>query len=105
MTEFYATVSFTGGTLIPEQDTEGRTKVEIENSTTNSRNLEVIRLFDNGNFRVSSINEIQKLAKDRSITFSYRVEFNTGDNLDIQQVIERFKAVFVFKAISEVTKN
>lgn len=105
MSEFKATVSFIHGVLIPELHGEREIKKEIQNSSTNNRHLEVIRQFDNGNCHVSSADEIVKVDPQGRKHYSFKVDFNTGDNLDIQEVIERFSAVFVFKGISEVTKN
>lgn len=106
MSDFRASVSLVNGILIPSKRADDKeVKRDIKNSTTNDRILEVMRQFDNGNCRVSSIDEVTKLAKNGTIAFAYKVEFNTANNLDIQEVIERFNAIFVFKGISEVGKN
>lgn len=111
MSDFRATVSFVhvigqGSVSIPsKRDDNKEVKRDIEHASTNDRNLEVIRLFDNGNCRVSSIDEVVKIAKNGTYGYAFKVEFNTANNLDIQEVIERFSAIFVFKGISEVGKN
>jgi hypothetical protein len=110
LSDFRATISFVHvigkAVLIPvKRDGEREVKKTIQDASTNERNLEVIRQFDNGNCRVSSIDEIVKIAKNGTYGYAFKVEFNTANNLDIQEVIERFNAIFVFKGISEVGKN
>ncbi len=102
MSDFNATVLLVQDHIRFEKDGENVTR-SLDRCTTNQKNLEVIRLFDNGNCRVSSIRESKSLSsrKDNGSVTVFKVDFNTGDNLDVQQVIERFDAVFVFKGISE----
>ena len=53
MSDFRATISFVHvigkSVLIPSKHDDKEVKRDIEHATTNDRNLEVIRLFDNGN--------------------------------------------------------
>jgi len=103
LSEFNATVLLVQDHIRFEKDGDNVTK-SLDRCTTNQKNLEVIRLFDNGNCRVSSIRESRLLSrsKDNGSKPVFKVDFNTGDNLDVQQIIVRFDAVFVFKGISEV---
>ena len=78
----------------------------VEECSTNQRNLEIIRLFHIGNCDVSTIEEIPKYSKqDDVVYYFFKVEFNTQHNIDIQKIIERFNAEFIFKGVSEVLKN
>ncbi len=110
MSDFRATISFVHvigkSVLIPvKREDDKEVKRTIQDASTNERILEVIRQFDNGNCRVSSIDEVVKIAKNGTYGYAFKIEFNTANNLDIQEVIERFNAIFVFKGISEVGKN
>lgn len=100
MSNFKAIVSLLGITIPAKGNDGSKINRRIEDSSTNARNLEVIRLFDNGHCRVSSVTEVPK-TQDKGLTF--KVEFNTGDNLDVQGVIERFNETFVFNSITEVS--
>ena len=72
----------------------------ISDCTTNEKGLEIIRIFSEGNCRVSSVSEVPKLDKS-----AFKVVFNSTDNSEVQDIIEKFNQVFAFKAISEVSKN
>lgn len=105
MSEFKATVQFVQEEIkVKEGDKEFSKKVE--DCSTNQRNLEIIRLFDTGNCRVSTVEEIPKYSKQEdTIYYFFKVEFNIQQSIDIQKIIERFNPTFTFKGISEVNKN
>ncbi len=103
MSEFRATVLLIQTHIKIKEGDRELTK-SLESCSTNQRHLEVIKLFDKGHCRVSSINATKLLGSDKK-SFAFKVDFNTGDNLDVQEIIERFNDVFVFKSVSEVGKD
>ena len=101
LSEFRATVF-----LIQEaiKDKEGKNR-SISGVSTNMRNLEVIKIFEKGDCKVSSVSEVPKLRSGGGNAFAFKVDFNTVHNEDVQSIIEKFNEVFVVKSISEVGKN
>ena len=85
--KFKATISFNG---VDEPD------------TTNARNLEVIRLFQRGEFKVSSVTE--KISRHNGKeSFNFDVDFYSQfRSVEIEEIIEKFNQVFVIHSISEV---
>lgn len=104
MSDFKATVSLVQkGIKYKEGDREiTRT---IAGVPTNIRNLEVIKLFDKGLCKVSSVSEVSLLASGGGKAFAYKVDISSQSNEDIQSIIEKFNDVFTVKSISEVSKN
>jgi hypothetical protein len=103
--KFKATLSFPTSTLVPttlESKDGGFVKQNVEDSTTNARNLEVIRLFQKGDLKVSSVSEkISRHNGRESINFD--VDFYSQfRSIYIEEIIERFNDVFVIHSISEV---
>lgn len=104
MSDFRATVSLIEKTIkIKEGDRELTRDVALV--STNQRNLEVIKIFESGDCKVSSVSEVPLLAKNGGKAYAFKVDFNTVHNEDVQSIIEKFNAVFVLKSISEVGKN
>ncbi len=99
--KFKATLSF-NGVLIPIK-LEGKEVMQnVEDATTNTRNLEVIRLFQKGDFKVSSVTEkiTNQNGKD---SFKFDVDFYSQfRSTEIEEIIEKFNEVFVIHSISEV---
>ena len=92
--KFKATISFNPLLTIP-------TKIE-GNVTTNDRNLEVIRLFQKGDFKVSSVTEKISRHNGRE-SFNFDVDFYSQiRSVEIEEIIEKFNEVFVIHSISEV---
>jgi len=85
--KFKATISFNG---VDEPD------------TTNARNLEVIRLFQKGDLKVSSVTE--KISRGNGKTrINFDVDFYSQfRSIEIEEIIEKFNEVFVIHSISEV---
>lgn len=104
MSDFRATVSLVQkGIKYKEGDRE--ITRDIAGVPTNIRNLEVMKLFEKGFCKVSSISEVPKLASGGGKAFAYKVDFNSQNDVDIQSIIEKFNDVFIVKSISEVSKN
>lgn len=104
MSDFRATVSLIQkGIKYKEGDRE--ITRDIAGVPTNIRNLEVIKLFDKGFCKVSSVSEVPKIASGGGKAFAYKVDFSSQSSEDIQSIIEKFNDVFTVKSISEVTKN
>jgi hypothetical protein len=104
LSDFRATVSLIQkGIKYKEGDRE--ITRDIAGVPTNIRNLEVIKLFDKGFCKVSSVSEVPKLTNSGVRAFAYKVDFNSQSDEDIQSIIEKFNDVFIVKSISEVSKN
>jgi len=98
--KFKATLSFK--TLVSVKTKDGIVRQDAEYVSTNDRNLEVIRLFQKGDFKVSSVAEKIRHHNGRDI-INFDVDFYSQfRSVDIEEVIEKFNEVFVIHSISEV---
>jgi len=104
MTKLKATISLRGSVPTKRNDGEVVNK-HVEDSSTNARNLEVIRLFQKGDFNVTSVTEKISI-KNGKYSINFNVDFYSQfKTIEMQDVIERFDDVFEIHSISEVKRK